>query len=67
MDILLEENKFMRENLKLSYKITDQIRRTIQTLGHLFCILFIEKKQWKNVLNMDFLSIHECKENLNAK
>lgn len=37
------QKRFLREYLKLVYKITDQVRRTIQTLGGLFCFL-IEKK-----------------------
>ena len=65
MGILLEENKFMRENLKLLCKITGQVR-TIQTLGCLFCSHFIEKKP-KNILDMEFPSIHECRENVNAR
>ena len=66
MDILLEEDKFMKENLKLLCKITNQIRRMIQTLRFLL-LFFSQKKYERNAWSMNFLSIYECKEDLRAR
>lgn len=50
-----------------NYRATEQVRRTIPNLRVLTLYSFYRKKMMRNVLDMDFISIHECRENLNVR